>query len=187
MDKLTAAEDQSWSRVVMSSECHQLVEDLQPGKLSALEISGSSFGGVDFKEYQSVHHPEYDVCAMLLPETFDLIIAEQVFEHLLWPYRAGKNVYRMLNPDGHFLISTPFLVKVHEIPDDCTRWTETGLEYFLAECGFPREKVRTGSWGNKACVKSNFGRQWPVRYRRRIHSLHNEPNYPYHVWALAQK
>lgn len=187
IDKLTGGEDQNWSRVVMRRECRRLIEDLQPGKLKALEISGSFFGGAGFKEYKTVFHPEYDVCATLLPETFDLIIAEQVFEHLLWPYRACQNVYRMLNAGGHFLISTPFLVKVHNIPDDCTRWTETGLKYFLAECGFPLERIRTGSWGNTACIKAHFKGGDPVRYRRRIHSLHNEPDYPYHVWALAQK
>jgi SAM-dependent methyltransferase len=184
---LTGGEDQNWSRVVMRRECRQFIEALQPGRLKALEISGSFFGEVGFREYKSVQHPEYDVCAEPLPDTFDLIIAEQVFEHLLWPYRAGRNVYQMLNTGGHFLISTPFLVKVHKIPDDCTRWTETGLKYFLAECGFPLEGIRTGSWGNTACVKAHLREQEPVRYRRRIHSLHNEPDYPYHVWALAQK
>ena len=64
-------------------------------------------------------------------ESFDLIIAEQVFEHLKWPYRAAKNVYRMLRPGGSFLITTPFLVRCHEMPDDCTRWTDTELKNFL--------------------------------------------------------
>jgi hypothetical protein len=114
-----------------------------------------------------------------------LIIAEQVFEHLLWPYRAGKNVHRMLNQGGYFLITTPFLVRIHSGPTDCSRWTETGIRYFLAECGFSLERIQTGSWGNRACVRANFS-QWS-RYRRLVHSLRNEPSFPVVVWALAQK
>lgn len=185
IDRVTGAEGENWSRVTMRRHCRQLVEDLEPQRLSALEISGDYFRGAGFKEYASVRYPDYDVCATALPETFDLVIAEQVFEHLLWPYRAGRNVYQMLRARGHLLVSTPFLVRIHREPDDCTRWTETGLRYFLAECGFPLERIGTWSWGNRACIKANF-EEW-ARYRRRIHSLDNEPDFPYHVWALAQK
>ena len=118
-------------------------------------------------------------------QTFDLVIADQVFEHLLWPYRAGRNIYKMVRSDGYVLLSVPFLVRIHGVVD-CTRWTETGLKYFLAECGFPLEAIRTGSWGNRTCVKANLRNKW-VRYRKYIHSLHNEPRYPYVVWALAAK
>ena len=185
IDKLTGAEAEHWSRVVMRRECYHIIEELPLQELRALEISGNYFNKVSFKEYKTIQYPEYDICASSLPEEFDLIIAEQVFEHLLWPYRAGKNVYQMLKPGGYFLISTPFLVRIHNYPIDCTRWTELGLKYFLDECGFPLEKIKTSSWGNQACIKANFT-GW-VRYRRRIHSLINEPDFPYHVWALAQK
>jgi SAM-dependent methyltransferase len=179
-------EDVLWCRVVRNRESHKMVQSLQPSRLKVLEISGKYWGKFGFfKEYKSVHYPEYDVCEASLPESFDLIIAEQVFEHLLWPYRAGKNVYGMLKPGGHFLITTPFFVRIHNHPVDCTRWTERGLKYFLAECGFPLEKIQTASWGNRACIKANL-RRW-AGYHRRLHSLHNEPDFPVTVWALAQK
>jgi len=91
----------------------------------------------------------------------------------------------MLTPGGYFLVSTPFLLRIHNEPTDCTRWTETGLRHFLAESGFPLAEIQTGSWGNRACVKSNFG--WWARYHPWIHSLRNEPEFPVHVWALARK
>ena len=182
---LTGAEDEKWSRVVMRRECRVLLEQLGPERLSALEISGDYYRTLGFNEYMSVRYPDYDVCAGRLQESFDVIIAEQVFEHLPWPYRAGRNIYEMLNPEGFLLVSTPFLVRIHNDPIDCTRWTETGLKYLLAECGFSLEKMKTGSWGNRACVKANL-KDW-VQYRRRIHSLRNEPGFPYHVWVLAQK
>jgi SAM-dependent methyltransferase len=170
----------------MQRECNRLINELQPQSLSALEISGDLFQHFPFKKYRSVQYPEYDVCADVLEDKFDLIIAEQVFEHLLWPYRAGKHVYEMLQPGGHFLISTPFLVQIHNYPVDCSRWTELGLKHLLAECGFPIEQIKTASWGRRDCVEANFGARW-VRYHRRLHSLRNEPEFPYVVWALARK
>jgi len=185
VDRLTGADGRRWSRVVMRADCERLLKELGPKELNVLEISGRHYGSMGFARYRVVRYPEFDICATTLDESFDLIIAEQVFEHLLWPYRAGRNVYRMLAPGGHFLISTPFLVRRHEEPTDCTRWTETGLQYFLAECGFGLEMIRVRSWGNRDCVNANF-RGW-TDYRPRLHSLANEPEFPYHVWALARK
>lgn len=176
-----------WLRVVMNRETKALVDGLNPAALKALEISGRGWDVPGyFREYRSLSFPDYDVCAGPYPEAFDLVIADQVFEHLLWPYRAGRNVHAMLNPGGHFLVSVPFLVKVHRYPVDCSRWTELGLKHFLAECGFPLENIVTGSWGNRACVRANFGPRWVI-YQRWLHSLRNEPDFPIAVWALARK
>ncbi|MBS4729546.1 methyltransferase domain-containing protein [Mycobacterium sp. SM1] len=165
----------------MNRETHKLVQSIQPRRLSVLELSGDYWGHIEqFKMYRSVHYPEFDICSSILSEQFDLIIAEQVFEHLLWPYRAGKHVYQMLRPGGHFLMTTPFLIRVHNAPLDCSRWTETGVRYFLAECGFDLERIRTGSWGNRACVRANFTR-W-AWYKPWWHSLRNEPDFPVSVW-----
>lgn len=184
-DILTGATYTKWSRVMMAEDMRKWVRELEPSRLDALEISGTAWSDFGFKSYKTTHYPDYDVCeGALSDQTFDLVIADQVFEHLLWPYRAGRNIYKMVRPGGYVLLSVPFLVRIHgEV--DCTRWTETGLKHFLAECGFPLDEVKTGSWGNRACVKANFN-YW-ARYRKRIHSLRNEPRFPYVVWALARK
>lgn len=176
---------QHWSRAAMYPQAFALIEELGPQQLDVLEISaGERFRKIPFRSYTEANYPDYDVCERPLDQKFDLIIADQVFEHLLWPYRAGRNVYEMLRPGGYFFNATPFLVLVHEIPYDCTRWTETGMRYFLAECGFPLETTRTYSWGNRACVKANFT---PWARRGWFGSLKNERRYPVTVWALAQK
>lgn len=176
-----------WLRVVMNRETGKIVESLEPAKLSVLEISGDRWNQPGlFGQYKSVDFPQFDVCKDRLDEKFDLIIAEQVFEHLLWPYRAAGNVFEMLKPGGYFLITTPFMLRIHPFPTDCTRWSETGMQYFLAECGFPLDKIRVASWGNRACVRSHLRKKWVI-YRSWQHSLRNEPTYPVVVWALAQK
>lgn len=177
--------DTMWARVVMIEAMQRLVATLPRREMRALEISGDNWRDAGFRSYTQASYPDYDVCAGTLPEQFDIIIADQVFEHLMWPYRAGRNVHAMLAPGGYFLLSTPFLIRIHNNPIDCSRWTETGLKYFLAECGFPVEQIETASWGNRSCVVGNF--ETFVPYRRRLHSLENEPKYPIVVWALAQK
>lgn len=175
-----------WVRTVMYRETFAFVAKLGPEKLDALEISGGNQWTRQFcfKSYESTEYPGFDICAETLPRQFDLIIADQVFEHLQWPYRAGRNVWRMLKPGGHFIIATPFLVRVHRAPIDCSRWTPDGLRYLLQECGFADEDIQADSWGNRSCLRGNL-----TRWRRRgfFGSLKNEPDYPVMVWAFARK
>jgi SAM-dependent methyltransferase len=176
-----------WTRPVMHEKCTELLRQLPMKDLDVLEISaGQYWKTFEFKSFTEANYPEFDICEQKHVQQFDLIIADQVFEHLLWPYRAAQNIYAMLRPGGHFLVATPFLIRNHPIPYDCTRWTETGMKYFLAECGFTLEDVRTGSWGNLSCVKANLK---PNRWARRgwFGSLRNDPNFPVTVWAFAKK
>jgi SAM-dependent methyltransferase len=178
-------EETLWTRRVPDREVRKLVAGLDPASLSALEISGRVWAEYGFREYERVEFPAFDICADVLPCTFDLVIAEHVFEHLKWPYRAARNVLAMLNPGGSFLIVTPFLYKVHRDPIDCTRWTEDGLRYFLAECGFGGEIV-TGSWGNRRALVATWRKEYRL-FNRYLHSVENEPDYPIAVWALARR
>jgi hypothetical protein len=182
---------QHLDRVVLDRETEKLLLSLDTQTMKALEISGDGFRQWSFQSYETVHYPEFDICAEVLPRRFDIIIASQVFEHLLWPYRAGRNVHTMLEAGGFFLVSTPFLQKIHEYPVDCSRWSETGLRYLLAECGFPLDRIVTGSWGNKQAARANISRRSLTRfalYNPLIHrNLKADPVFPVQVWALAQK
>jgi len=179
-------EETIWTRKVADEAVRKLVGPIGPSNLRALEVSGTVWKDFGFKLYRSASYPDFDVCKAPLAESFDLVIAEHVFEHLLWPYRAGRHVFQMVEPGGHFLIVTPFIYKVHPDPYDCTRWTETGIKYFLAECGFPLERIRTGSWGNRACIEGTFRREYRL-FNRHLHRLTNDPDLPVVVWALAQR
>jgi len=177
---------QHWARIVMDRTTLDYIRSLPTNEYDVLEISGNSWRDRSpFRSYTSVEYPDFNICSMTLSRKFDLIIAEQVFEHLLWPYRAGKNVWNMLRNGGQFLITVPFLLKVHDAPVDCSRWTEIGLKCFLAECGFPLELIKTGSWGNRKCVKANLI-TWR-EYNSRLHSLRNDEYFPVSVWAWAKK
>jgi len=175
-----------WMRIVMYQHCFAYIRELGPERLDVLEISAGPQWAREFpfRSYTGTDYPGFDVCSETLPARFDLIIADQVFEHLKWPYRAGRNVLAMLRPGGHFLVAVPFLVRVHTSPIDCSRWTEQGLSYLLQECGFPEAGIATASWGNRACLKANLT-SW--RKRGLFGSLANEPDFPVMVWAFARK
>jgi SAM-dependent methyltransferase len=175
-----------WLRVVMYRECFAFIDSINPEALDVLEISGGPQWrrNFNFGSYTSTDFPDFDICAETLDRQFDLIIADQVFEHLPWPMRAGRNVHSMLRPGGYFVIATPFLVRVHQVPIDCSRWTEQGLSYLLQECGFEANNIKTASWGNRKCLNANLFRWRRYGFYR---SLANEPNFPVMVWAIARK
>jgi SAM-dependent methyltransferase len=175
-----------WCRVVMYRHCFEFIRSLHPSMLDVLEIScGPRWKReFEFRSYIGTTYPGFDICSEVVDRKFDLIIADQVFEHLRWPYRAARNVYEMLQPGGYFVIATPFLIRVHEAPIDCSRWTEQGLSCLLQESGFEADMIETHSWGNRSCVTANFTR-WA--WRGWFGSLRNEPDFPVMIWAFARK
>jgi SAM-dependent methyltransferase len=172
------------TRVVAYREIDAFLDRLSTGQLDALEISaGWKWRDRPWRSFTEMNWPEHDICKDKLDRQFDVIIADNVWEHLAYPWRAARNVRAMLRPGGWFINLTPFLIRFHPIPIDCTRWTETGMRYFLEEAGFDIYKVTTGSWGNPSAVKSNFHRWSRAGWQRR---LHNDPRFPVIVWAIAQ-
>ena len=173
-----------WMRVSYIDHWTRFLSALPTQKMSLLEISPgpvSMWRELGWSSYRPVQYPDFDITAEALPETFDVIIAEQVFEHLRHPHAAAKNVHAMLKDDGVFVIGTPFLVRVHNEPADYTRWTELGLAGFLEDAGFTAE---TFSWGNGDCVAANL-RQWV--FHREGQDMRNEADLPLVVWAYARK
>jgi len=182
-----------WCRKVMDEETVAFVSRLPTGEMEALEVSGYAWDHRSkFKSYQTVHYPQFDLNYDIVPnQTFDIIFAEQVLEHVRYPYRAIRNIYRMLRPSGWFIVTTPFLIHIHMGKMDYTRWSPEGLKYLLEEGGFETEKMLIGSWGNRECAIADFnrcaeGNGWHV-YDQNSHNLTNEPDYPIVVWAFAQR
>ncbi len=172
----------------MNGEIDRFIRSLNCPHIDALEISGSgSQGRYPFRSYQTASFPDYDVCrGPLAPEKFDLIIAEQVLEHVLRPDLAAVHVHQMLRPGGVFVVSTPFLLKIHGHPSDLYRWTEHGMRLLLETAGF--SVIGTGSWGNRECLLADLspGMQW-TSYNPSIHTLNNEPQFPIVIWAFGSK
>ena len=161
------------------------LESLDPASRTAVEISGTAHAGRPWKAYETLAYPEFDLCAPLAEQKqYDVVICEQVLEHVVDPWTAVANLRGLCEPGGHVVVSTPFLVRVHELPEyamrDYWRFTPRGLRVLLEGSGLEVEKV--GSWGNRACVVGNFNR-WSAH--RSWLPLRNERDFPLQVWGFA--
>jgi SAM-dependent methyltransferase len=175
-----------WQRKVMNEAVDEHLAGLGTERLSAAEISGSNHAGKPWGSYVSLDYPAFDLCAPLEIETaFDVVICEQVLEHVADPWAAVKNLRSLCNPTGRAVVSTPFMIRVHELPaygmKDYWRFTPSGLQLLLESAGFRDVQVR--SWGNRECIVGNMSR-W-ARFRPWM-PLHNDPDLPVQVWAYAR-
>lgn len=178
--------DRHWQREMLDRAMEEKIASLNPAGLSAAEISGDGRAECGWRKFTSLDYPEFDLCAPLtLEERFDVVICEQVLEHVVDPIAATRNLRALCRPGGRVLVSTPFLVRVHELPAfgmrDYWRFTPRGLATLLENAGLEIESV--GSWGNAECVVGNLHR-WSAL--RRWHPLHNEPELPVQIWAFAR-
>jgi SAM-dependent methyltransferase len=174
-----------WQRVVLNRAVARHLDSLDPPARTAVEVSGDAHAARGWRAYTSLDHPEFDLCAPLEGRgRFDVVICEQVIEHVVDPAAAAANLRGLCEPGGHVVVSTPFLIRVHELPmygmHDYWRFTPRGLRLLLERAGLVVDTV--GSWGNRRCIAANLDR-WPAY--RRWHPLHDEPDAPVQVWAFA--
>ena len=183
----------SLNRIVMAKSSRQMIRSLGPKKLNVAEISGRWGEMFDFRTYQQFRYPQFDVCAGPFTDDegkvlkFDLILANQVWEHLDRPYMATKNIRKMLRKGGYFWLAVPFYIPFHAAPNDCSRWSARGLKNLLIECGFQEDAVHSEQWGNRNAALRNMEPEWPPVYDEAQDSLDNDPEMPICAWALAQK
>lgn len=176
-----------WIRVAQHRAWLHKIQRLSPPSLDAFEVSpqGQTIWARGWRSYTAGQYPEFDICAARVNGQYDVVIADQVLEHVSDPSAAAHNIHQMLRPGGTALIATPFLLRVHGSPHDYSRWTEAGLERLLIKAGF--HHVETGAWGNRAAVKANLNEPQLYPEYGWWRPMKNEPAFPLTVWAYATK
>ncbi len=183
----------SLNRVIMARRSRQWVRGLKPETLDVIEISGSWGKQFGFRSYVQVWHRQHDICTgpvldkQQQVQKVDLILANQVWEHLDRPVEATLNVLEMLRPGGYFWLAVPFFIPFHAAPHDCSRWSARGLKNLLTECGFDPDLIRAEQWGNRQAAMRNLELEWPPVYDPETDNLENDPDFPICAWALARK
>ncbi len=183
----------SLNRVVMQPASRRIIQALEPHKLEAAEISGKWGRMFDFKSYERFLYPDHDICEGVYVDSegrrrqFDLILANQVWEHLDRPFAATRHVFSMLRKGGYFWVAVPFFVPLHAAPQDNSRWSARGLKNLLIEGGFDAEAIHAEQWGNRHVARRNLEEPWPPQYDAGTDDIRNDPEMPICSWALAQK
>jgi SAM-dependent methyltransferase len=182
----------SINRSVMQKTSRAWLKDLGPDQLDAAEISGAWGEKLGFRSFQSFYYPDFDPCTGPFTRDdgkvmkFDVILANQVWEHIDRPYAATRNVFRMLRKGGWFWIAVPFFIPYHAVPVDCSRWSARGLRNLLIESGFDEGSIRADQWGNRAMALRNLERPWPPESVPED-DLTNDPDFPLVAWAMGQR
>lgn len=140
-----------------------------------------------------VHYPEVDMqCLPFETATFDIVISDQVIEHLASPLQAVGEAFRVLRPGGLGIHTTCFLNPIHYGPEDYYRFSKAGL---IALCPNETRIIEVGSWGNRIALGLILVRDTRFRFlqvperRSLVHWLatYNESKYPIMTWLVARK
>ncbi len=86
--------------------------------------------------------------------SFDLIIAAQVFEHTIRPWEAAKELERVAVNGGLIQIEIPFAFPYHGAPYDFFRFTFTGLRSLFKECSIENFRATEGVFSAVAVVNA---------------------------------
>ncbi len=85
--------------------------------------------------YDGNHFPFNDA-------SYDVVLSNQVLEHVFNPDEFLKEILRILKPEGKLLLSVPFVWDEHLQPLDYARYSSFGLRSLLERHGFVVEELR---------------------------------------------
>ncbi len=98
-----------------------------------------------FADIEPSYKPDIitDVADMktIKPESIDVVNAVELFEHVEKISCGLKECFRVLKPNGTFIMSVPFLYPIHADPFDFQRWTYSKWEKELNNIGFKIETI----------------------------------------------
>lgn len=72
---------------------------------------------------------------------FDFVVCTEVLEHVRDPVRVLEELRRVLRPGGGLLLTTPFIVELHEEPFDFYRYTPHALAAMASQTGLEVERL----------------------------------------------
>ena len=105
-------------------------------------INVDEYIGVDYEGDGHSHENEqidvfYDGKTIPLESnSFDSVLTTEVFEHVFNLEEILVEIHRVMKPGAVILITCPFIIAEHEVPNDCSRYTSFGLQNLLKRKGF---------------------------------------------------
>lgn len=119
---------------------NQILVDFGCGNMpyrSIIEPMVGKYLGVDLDMNDSAeHHIGFDSKTTLSDNYCDIVLSNQVLEHVDSPEGYLKEALRILKPGGTAIITTHGYWFYHPTPNDYWRWTSAGLRKIVIEAGF---------------------------------------------------
>lgn len=84
--------------------------------------------------------------ALLVPfeaNTFHLVLSQETMEHVSDPFRAVREMGRVLKTDGVLYLQVPFVLGYHPDPEDYWRFTHSGVRRLIEQAGLRCERVES--------------------------------------------
>ena len=140
-----------------------------------------------------VWFPLVDMQKLPFPcEEFDVVISDQVIQHLPNPWLAIQESFRVLKKGGLAIHTTSFWNPIFNYPKDYCRFSPEAL---LALCPEGIEVIECGGWGNRVAmmlmlIRDPFFRFMRIPDRPGIRNwlaTYNDKRYPIHTWIVARK
>ncbi len=118
-----------------------------PGRL--LAVSGGGLLAEPFRErgleVVETRFPDEDWQNLPFADaSFDVVLSDQVLEHVADPFRCAAEGRRVLRPGGLQIHTTCFVNPIHDAPGDNYRFTPDGLRLVFEK----EEEIEVGGWGN---------------------------------------
>ena len=105
--------------------CDRLSRHAKANGFNVIYIDVDSKRGPDI--VADINHPNFAA------DQFDAVVVCEVLEHVESPDVAVRHLTDALKPAGHMIVTTPFLMSLHNRPRDFYRFTEYGLRYLFRD------------------------------------------------------
>ena len=95
----------------------------------------------------------------LADDSLEVVVSQEVFEHLSDPRAALSEAARVLRPGGHLYLQVPFVIGYHPGPTDFWRFTKEGICAMTAEVGLEviEQDIAVGTGTGMYRVAVEFG------------------------------
>ncbi|MFL5607953.1 MAG: class I SAM-dependent methyltransferase [Gemmatimonadaceae bacterium] len=135
---------------LLSADIHRLVGELPSARAGALALDlgsdkspyrellerrGYAVRTLDLTRESGADYAGTAEDTRLPDASFDLVICTQVLEHCENPWKAVREIRRVLRPGGHLIASAPHVWFYHPHPADHWRFTQEGMAHLCREAG----------------------------------------------------
>jgi SAM-dependent methyltransferase len=120
---------------------NQVLGQLEGGKRGLNVGAGAtdlhpSLINVDIVPGPAVHVRASSENLPFLDEVFDLVMSQEVAEHVQEPFQSLREMRRVLRKGGTLYFQVPFIIGYHPGPTDFWRFTREGIVEIVKQAGF---------------------------------------------------